>query len=316
MKVYVNLSFLENLFLAEEQTERHFYIKKLLSSSQSSVEVIVDVDIEKAYKEADRDIEKSATRTFLRQIAQKFPVSDLTFLTACQTKEFHESGEPKLFFVDGISLTINQEFGCFYVSTTCLEEADFLFYAEEIRIDKNQRDWSILKNIKHPCNALVVTDNYLFSDQDSYLENIKSICENLMPATLAKGFKFDVTLIGYDSKNEFRSIQTQYKALGSYFKDKFPYPVNLSIIRDTYHDRYIFTNYYRIASGNGFALFKNKQLIRGKETTIHCKSLAHEGRLSSTHQASNDEMQKCVAINRTDRMPDKIAGDRKNRLLE
>lgn len=137
-----------------------------------------------------------------------------------------------------------------------------------------------------------------------------------MPATLAKGFKFDITLIGYDARNDFRSIHDQHKMLTDYFKINFSYPINLSIIRESYHDRYIFTNYYRIASGNGFALFKNKRILPGKDTTVHCKSLAHEGRLSSMNQTRLEELQKCVAINRTDRMPDKFAGDKQNRLLQ
>lgn len=137
-----------------------------------------------------------------------------------------------------------------------------------------------------------------------------------MPVTLAKGFKFDLTLIGYDAKNHFRSIQDQQKVLTDYFKVKFAYPVNLSIIREMYHDRYIFTNYYRIASGNGFTLFKNKQLIAGKQTTVQCKSLAHEGRFSSMQQTRSEELKKCIAINRTERGLDKFAGDRQNRLLQ
>lgn len=317
MKIYVNIAFLENLFLADEETDRHINIKKLLSSSQSKFEVIVDVDIEKIYQEALTDPTKRETRTFLRQIVQKLPTSDLTFLTACQNIEFYESGEPKLFFMDDVLLNISQNFGCFHVSSGSLELADFLFYAEEIRIDKKQRDWSSLKDVKHPCNALVVTDNYLFSDEDIYLENIRSICENLMPATLASGFKFDVTLIGHNPNKDFRPVKDQHKMLADYFKDKFSYLVNLTIVRETYHDRYIFTNYYRIVSGNGFALFKNKQLLPGKRTTVHCKSLVHEGRLSSTYQTRSEELKECAAINRRNgEASGRMAGDGLNRLLQ
>ncbi|RIV25190.1 hypothetical protein DYU11_07710 [Fibrisoma montanum] len=310
MKVYVNLAFLENLFLYEEQTDRHFYIKNLLKSSRSNVEVIVDVDIDEAYNDpAKRDV-----KTLLRQITQNITASDFTFSTACQNQAFHETGEPRLFFIDGLSLTIDEQFGCFYVSTDCLEKADFLFYAEELRIDRIQRDWSILNKVKHPCNALVLTDNYLFSN-DTNLENIKSICANLMPSSLAEGFRFDITLIGYDSKNDFRPIQGQYDNLMTYFKTTFPYPVNLTIIREAYHDRYVFTNYYRIASGKGFALFKNGRLSGNDETTLNCKSLAYEGRLSSTYQTRNEELLKCQKINQAERVKERLAGSRINRLL-
>lgn len=310
MKLYVNFAFLENLLLAEEQTDRHFYIRKLLSSPQPGVELVIDVDAEAMYQNPEK-------RAIFRQIAQRLPVTDTTFLSACQAKQFHESGESKLFFVDDVPLDISQRFGCFHASSSCLELADFLFYAEEIRIDKQQRDWSSLKNVKHPCNALVVTDNYLFSDKDTYLENIKSICENLMPAALTTGFKFDVTLIGHNPNKDFQPVQDQHKILADYFKNQFTYPVNLTIVRETYHDRYIFTNYCRITSGNGFALFKGRQLLPGKRTTVHCKSLALEGRLSSTYQTRNEELKECSAINRRNgQASGRMAGDGLNRLLQ
>lgn len=313
MKLYLNFAFLENLLLAEEQTDRHFYIKKLLSSPQTGIELIVDFDPEEAYKDPER-------RVILRQVAQKLPVWNTEFLTDCLTKEFHEAGESKLFFVDDTHLLIEKQYGCFCVSTTCLEKADFLFSSEEFRIDKNQKDWSNLRNIKHPCNALVLTDNYLFSNKknisdNTYLENVKSLCEALIPASLKEGFKFDFTIIGFDSNN-LRAIHTEYNTLSDYFQKQFPYPVNLTIIRDTYHDRYLFTNYYRIASGQGFALFKNQRLLPGKETTVHCKAITHEGRLSSADQTRREELQKCIASNRTERMPDRFAGSRQNRLLQ
>ena len=314
MKVYVNLTFLENLFLADEQTERHFYIKKLLSSSQSGVEVIVDVDIEKVYEEYDRDIEKRAPLTLLRQIAQKLPISDSTFLTACQTKEFHESGEPKLFFIDDIPLTINKQFGCLHVSTTCLEEADLLFYAEPFRINRSHQDWSILKKIKHPCNALILTDNYLLEKDISH-ENIISILSALMPDELAGAIEFHLTIIGYSAK-DLRSVQKQADEVLALLTPKFPYPIRLTIIRADHHGRYIHTNYFRIFSEKGFGLFKNRRINPNDETSLDCQPITLSGRYANVLSTRADELQKCVAINRTERMPDKIAGDRRNRLLQ
>ena len=167
MKIYVNLAFLENLFLAEEQTDRHFYMKRLLNSQQPGVDVITDVDIEEAYKDPEK-------RPILRQIAQRLPLTEANFVADCQIESFHHSGEPKLIFADGVSLAIDQQFGCFHASTENLEATDWMFYAEPFRISRNQQNWAILEKIKHPCNALVLTDNYLFLNDLTH-ENLTSI---------------------------------------------------------------------------------------------------------------------------------------------
>lgn len=310
MKVYVNLAFLENLYLAEEQTNRHFYIKKFLSSSQSAIELIIDVDIEEAYKDPD----KHETRILLRQIAQKLPVPYPNFLSACQTKEFHESGEPKLFFVDDIPLTINQQFGCLFVSTSTLDRADLLFYAEPFRINRSQQDWSVLEKIKHPCNALILTDNYLFTNDIAH-ENIVSILLALMPDELLGGIDFHLTIIGYSDKDR-SSVQRQADEVLTLLKAKFTYPIRLTIIRADHHGRYIHTNYFRIFSEKGFGLFKNRSISSNNETSLDCQPITLSGRYANVLSTRNDELQKCVAINRTERMPDKIAGDRRNRLLQ
>ena len=307
MKIYVNLAFLENLFLAEEQTDRHFYMKRLLNSQQPGVEVITDVDIEEAYKDPEK-------RPILRQIAQRLPLTEANFVADCQIESFHHSGEPKLVFADDVSLAIDQKFGCFHASTASLEKADFLFHAEELRMDGSQRDWSILKQIKHPCNALVLTDNYLFSSNQP-LENIQSICVHLMPESLAE-LSFDLTIIGCDKNRDRIPLMTFYEPLLKYLQNQFSYPINLTIIRALHHDRYIFTNYYRIASGAGFALFENRKIPTTKQTTLNCKSVIYEGKLSSMHQNRKEELAKCMSINRENgEASGRLLGNKINRLL-
>lgn len=307
MKLYVNFAFLENLLLAEEQTDRHFYIKKLLSSPQPGVELVIDIDAEEAYQDPDK-------RTIFRQIAQRLPITDTTFLLACQTKQFHESGESKLFFVDDVPLLIERQFGCFFVSTSTLEKADLLFYAEPFRINRSQRDWSVLRNVKHPCNALILTDNYLFANDTAH-ENIVSILAALMPDELTGAIDFHLTIIGYSAK-DFKSIQKQADEVLTLLKPKFTYPIRLTIIRADHHGRYIHTNYFRVFSEKGFGLFKNKRISDSNETSLDCQPLTLSGRYAAVLSTRNEELQKCVAINRTERMPDKIAGNRVNRLLQ
>lgn len=305
MKIYVDWQFLENLFLAKE-TERHYLVKQLLSRANPEAEVIINIDVEDAYADPEKQI-------IIRQIARNLPLTDSSFLIDCQSVDFHRSGTLKLFFVDSISLEITERFGCFAVSTTKLEEADWLFYTEPFRIDHKQRDWSILKKIKHPCNAIVITDNYLLVN-DKTLENTLSILSQLMPDTLTDGFTFHLTIIGYSAKDN-SNIKAQAKEILEALRRIFLYNISLSIIRADHHGRYIHTNYYRIISEKGFGLFQRERIRPDDETSVECQPLTIRGRYASVLATRSEELRKCVAINRTERMSDKFDGNRINRLL-
>lgn len=305
MKLYVNFAFLENLLYAEE-TDRHFYLKKLLSSPNQSIEVVIDIDFEEAYQDTEK-------RAIFRQISQKIPISNTSFLSDCQTKGFHESGGCKVFFIDGLPLVIDQQFGCFLVSTDALEKADLLFHAESFRINRKQSDWAVLNKIKHPCNALILTDNYLLENDPIY-ENITSVLYALMPDELLGGIDFHLTIIGYSAKDR-KAVQKQAEEIQAILSHRFTYPIQLTIIRENHHGRYIHTNYFRIFSEKGFGLFERNRITSNHETSLDCQPITFSGRLSNVLTTRNEEIQKCVAINRTDRMPDKIAGSRQNRLL-
>jgi hypothetical protein len=79
--------------------------------------------------------------------------------------------------------------------------------------------------------------------------------------------------------------------------------------------RSIHTNYTRFWSDQGFILFKNNSLINGKETTVEFSSIGEFGRESCTYKIRDDELKKCKKICQVERMPDKLIGTRKNRLL-
>lgn len=159
------------------------------------------------------------------------------------------------------------------------------------------------------CNSIIITDNYLFSN-DLQLENTFSILENLMPDRLS--IDFHLTIIGFDSKKHFKSIHDSYKVLLAKLAT-FPSPVQLTIIREDHHGRLIHTNYTRFLTEKGFALFSNGKIKRNDETTLSVGSIFSFTTNSSL--ARKVEIAVCERINRTDRMPDKVAGSRVNRLL-
>ena len=250
-----------------------------------------------------------------RQIAQKLPLTDITFIDSCQSPIFHNNAQSRLFLLDGLAgLSLEERFGCVMADSTSIEKMDFLFNGENFRVNKSMRDWSGLACLKHPCNSLLITDNYLFSN-DEQLDNIKGILKALMPSSLDPDLTFHLTIIGFDAKKAFQPIANQKSHLEAFLQQYFSFTVELTIIREDHHDRYIFTNYGRFSSGKGFGLFKKGRLSENDETTISFHPIIQGGRLSSMHFTRNEELEKCRKINRTDRLPDRLAGNRNNRLL-
>lgn len=165
MKIYLNKAFLVNFLLNKDlDNEIHFFVNRLLCNPKYTTEIIVDFDFEEAYLD-------NSLRPLFRQIAQKLPISDSDFLSSCQSTRFHEDAIARVFLLDEEpTFQIEERFGSLFSDSKSLEKLAFLFYTEDIRIDESKRDWSRLSALKHPCNALIITDNYLFSND----ENLKT----------------------------------------------------------------------------------------------------------------------------------------------
>jgi hypothetical protein len=301
MKIILDFDFLEKFFLDEDDSERHFYITRLLSSASCSSELILCFDYEEAFNDPNK-------RPIFRKISQKLPISDLSILDKAKKNEFHETDEANLFFLESNSFDYEQ-FGCFSMNNDSLEKADNLLRAEDIRISSTMRDWSFLNSYRIPCNSIVITDNYLLSN-DENLENTISILKSLMPKKLS--IDFHLTIIGYDAKKHFKKIEDSYSMLLKELS-VFSYNVVLTIIREDHHGRLIHTNYTRFLTEKGFALFSNRKIKPKDETTLSVGSVFTFS--INSDFARKAELKVCQQMNRTERMPDKLAGSRINRLL-
>ena len=304
MKIYLDLPFLEDFLLTNDDSDRHYRLKRLLCSTESPAELFVDFDFEEAYKDPEK-------RALFRQITKRLPRSDLQIIDKANQATFHESATPNLFFMNSENLSVTK-FGCFHLQSQSLEKANALIYPEKYRVDSTLKDWSFMNSCNLPCNSLILTDNYLFSNDETY-ENTFSILVALMPQKLS--IDFDLTLIGYDAKKSFKSIQEQSVKILSQLKKHFSYHINLTIVREDHHGRYINTNYTRFQSEKGFGLFKNNKIKSADETTIEFSSIGEFGRESSTYKIRNEELKKCRSICRVERGNDRVIGTRKNRLL-
>ncbi|MCU0327033.1 MAG: hypothetical protein MUF45_17650 [Spirosomaceae bacterium] len=305
MKIYLDLEFLEDFLLANDDSDRYSRLKRLLCSTESPAEIFVNFDFEEAYKDPEK-------RVLFRQIANKLPLSDSEIIEKANNSAFHECATPHLFFMNSDKLSVDV-FGCFSLKSQELEKADLLVYPEKYRVDGSRKNWSFISSCKLPCNSLILTDNYLFSNDETY-ENIFSILVALMPQKLS--IDFDLTLIGFDAKKSFKSIKEQSDKILSQLKTHFSYNINLTIVREDHHGRYINTNYTRFQSEKGFGLFKNSKIKPSDETTIEYSSVTEFGRQTSVYEIRKKELEKCKSICRTERTSDKVIGTRKNRLLQ
>lgn len=301
MQVIVDFEFLSSFFLKDDDSDRHFYLTRLLTSVDSPAEIIVNFDFEAVYSDPEK-------RAIFRKIAQKMPISDLTILEKAKQKEFYESKNASLFFVNDENLDVEQ-FGAFSITTKQLERADNFLQSEDLRIDSQKKDWAFLSRFKIPCNAIILTDNYLFSNDVNY-ENMISILKSLMPSRLS--IEFHLTIIGSDPKKAFKSISDQHRSLLSKLSH-LPYHVNLTIIREDHHGRYIHTNYTRFHSEKGFGLFENGKISKSDETSIAISSVFSFTK--NSYQTWKAEIEKCEKINRVERIADRLTGNRINRLL-
>jgi hypothetical protein len=136
MKIYLDLAFLEDFFLSYDDSDRHSRLKRLLCSSESPAQLIINFDFEEIYKDSEK-------RVLFRQIAQKVDVAntDLEIVEKANSLSFHETKTPNLFFMNSKSLNI-ERFGCFSMTSGQLEKGDLLLFPEKYRIDSKIKDWT------------------------------------------------------------------------------------------------------------------------------------------------------------------------------
>lgn len=128
--------------------------------------------------------------------------------------------------------------------------------------------WNQLLDIrKPPLNSLVISDNFLFVNEDGVrgFKNVVQLIESLLPSDLKTDF--NILLIAQEHKDKDRTwcnkltgdIKTAISNLNK------PYNIIFEIVfAETIHKRIAISNYFTITPDKGFAVFKSTDL-----TTIH-----------------------------------------------
>lgn len=256
MEIYIDRAFLDN-FRAKYDAENdcHRNLRKFLKKANAG-KVFLDFK----YSNKEEFMEALDSNSFLEELINvKSVVTDSSFKVNCEIASFYESGSAsKYFFVEDIDIQkIESDFGCLAFNSSSLEKASFLFSWFLLPISKKEKtpkNWNFLTYFKHPFNAMVLTDNYLFdySNEEMY-ENLIPFLKNLMPNTL--NLPFQLTIIGKDTKKTI-DIKQKKLEIEKALERVFSYDINLSIIPEPVHDRNVFTNYMWIYSGIGLSIFK------------------------------------------------------------
>lgn len=162
---------------------------------------------------------------------------------------------------------LEDDYGLFFISNDTLEDkANILFDQTTIPIEKNGRkysDWSFIEKYAHPCNAMIIADNYILKNDKDLESNLISLLDKLLPKKLNK-IDFQLTIITGDGKipidieNRYKLIKSELEKIGR------PYKIELKIIgkSENNHDRNLITNYLHIYSGFGFILFRKKDFLK------------------------------------------------------
>ena len=167
-----------------------------------------------------------------------------------------------------------KDYGVLVVCSETIDDFQYLLFDQGAAIRKDEEsDWGKCLSpecAKVPCNSLIFVDNYVLNDGDKLKENLKPLFDSILPKSLNKSVKFQLTIftilkndrgIGYDIKDRY----TKIKEILEQVRPKMSFSLSiLKCKKETFHDRSIASNNLLIGCGGGFNLFENG---KSKKTT-------------------------------------------------
>ncbi|MBK9246552.1 MAG: hypothetical protein IPM69_00185 [Ignavibacteria bacterium] len=145
---------------------------------------------------------------------------------------------------------------------------------------KSSNGWDQLVNVNiPPINAIVITDNYLFANEDGIRgrNNIVKFIETILPDELA--IDFNILLIANEHTNMNESLCNNLlkDIVDAIRKFNKPYKIIFELVlAESIHNRIAVSNYFTITTEKGFAVFKSGDLSKVHENTqIRVESVFH-----------------------------------------
>lgn len=175
---------------------------------------------------------------------------------------------------------LEQQHGLFFLTPSQLRtKGPFLFNWSLYNITKDQRalkrleDWRQLERFRHPCNSMVVMDNYILKDPDEIAENLLPLLDALLPMQLQEAH-FSLMVVTVETQDDPRERK---KLLEDMLQRLRPYPFSVCLLLvGSYdnHDRNIFTNYLWLHSGHSFTYFRQGRV--SKKTNLMLFPLSYQ----------------------------------------
>jgi hypothetical protein len=148
----------------------------------------------------------------------------------------------------------------------------FLLSDVQVKTNSDRSDitaWSDFKQLTHPMNSLILTDNFILKDQSDISANLIPLLDALMPDELSN-CNFQLMIITQEMESSlfnsrYSEVKNKISLLGRNYEMEFS--LITAAIGKT-HDRRIFTNYGLLESNNSFTYFNAAGKVK-KNTTMH-----------------------------------------------
>ena len=124
---------------------------------------------------------------------------------------------------------------------------------------------NLLENIPIYGNSLIIVDNYLLSDGNTFELNLKPILNSLLPDSL--DMVFNVSFFTQDSNSTLKLKVSKIEELINNLRPNLNLTVNFFVdVKHSFHDRVIISNYFWMQCGAGFDLFGSKSTAKHSTT--------------------------------------------------
>ena len=307
MEIYIDRVFMDR-FAEQTAHPLHDELRIFLKKPQTGQKILNFESVEA--------FEKAALENPLLEmlLESSVPILNPDFQEQMKEGTFYDSGNTKLFFNEAENNEqLEADFGCIFINSQQLHKTHFLFNWHLIPFTNphpRYDSWGFMKQFRHPCNALIVTDNYLFAkkylnqNKQQLDENLLVLLRELMPPSLK--IPFHLTLIGSSISNypgreneeKIAYIRNNLEALHNHIliwlERYFSYPIHLNILITPFHDRNILTNYAWINSGNSFTYFENRRLH--SNTNLSFKPITHLNNTYNPFYHTTEQIEKNTSV--------------------
>ncbi len=241
----------------------------------------------------------------------------------CTTKNDADCNKMREKYATEFLNTTNFENVWIKYSTRNLKEKNI--YEQRITGDYFQnKKWSDLLTFKYPIHSIVIEDPYILESDYGIEFNLIPILDTILPIKQPE-MAVHISIYSNNDKDNFRE-NNQKKLINAIERVFTNYVLEIYLFRkssiEKLHDRRIFTNYFRLKTGNSFTYFKNNNKVDISSSTELTLDLLTEKNLVTNSLAALQDLAKkaekaaeMYKVENNSLQKKEIACDSKNRLL-